>query len=338
MILKRLFEDLMLQFTLYSRIGNINYIKKGDVNMFAVLIRRFIELCFVLWGISTIVFFLQRLIPGTPADMVLGFDASDIEKAEWLTKYGFNQPLFQQYMLFLKKLITLDLGNSFIDYKPITEIIYPRFLVTLKLASVSFTFSVILAIFIGIISSLHEGKSIDKMAAIVSLCAISAPSFVIGPLLIWVFSVKLNILPLIAENSALSYVLPAFTLGAPLAAFSGRIIRSSLVDVMREDYIRTARSKGLSPQAVLIKHALRNAFLPTLTIFGLQLGVLLSGTLITEQIFNWPGMGSLVVEAVQEREYNIVSGCVIIMATLYVSCNFIVDVLYQVFDPRVRIQ
>lgn len=139
------------------------------------------------------------------------------------------------------------------------------------------------------------------------------------------------------DASIASYILPAFTLGLPLAAFSGRMIRSGLTDAMREDYIRTARSKGLSRSAVLLKHALRNALLPTLTIFGLQLGVLLSGTLITEQIFNWPGMGSLIVEAVQAREYNIVSGCVIIMATLYVGCNFIVDILYRIFDPRVRI-
>lgn len=306
--------------------------------MFTNLTKRLTELLFVLWGITTLVFFLQRLIPGTPADIALGFDASDMEKAEWLARYGFNQPLFQQYLEFLKKLASFNLGNSFLDYKPIGSIIYPRFLVTVKLACVAFTFSVLIAIFVGIISTLHEGKTIDKLSAIVSLCAISAPSFVIGPILIWLFSVKLNIFPLMGESSALAYVLPALTLGAPLAAFSGRMIRSSLVDAMREDYIRTARSKGLSPQAVLIKHALRNALLPALTIFGLQLGVLLSGTLITEQIFNWPGMGSLVVEAVQAREYNIVSGCVIIMATLYVSCNFIVDILYKVFDPRVRVQ
>lgn len=306
--------------------------------MLKTTLRKVIELFFVLWGISTLVFFLQRLIPGSPADMVLGFDASDIEKSEWLAKYGFNQPLFYQYVHFLKQLITFNLGNSYIDYQPITKIIYPRFLITIRLATISFVFSLVLAMFIGILSALNEKKTIDKMTAFFSLLAISAPSFVIGPLLIWIFSVKLQMVPLMEDASFAAYVLPAFTLGVPLAAFSGRMIRSGLVDTMKEDYIRTARSKGLSRSAVLIKHALRNALLPTLTIFGLQLGVLLSGTLITEQVFNWPGMGSLVVEAVQAREYNIVSGCVIIMATLYVSCNFIVDVLYQIFDPRVRVQ
>jgi ABC-type dipeptide/oligopeptide/nickel transport system permease component len=306
--------------------------------MLKTTFRKFFELLFVLWGISTLVFFLQRLIPGSPADMVLGFDASDVEKNAWLAKYGFNQTLLQQYFVFFKQLITLNLGNSYADYQPISTIIYPRFLITLRLASISFIFSVLLGLTIGLVSALYEGKIIDKMAAFFSLLAISAPSFVIGPLLIWVFSVKLQMVPLMEDASISSYILPAFTLGVPLAAFSGRMIRSGLIDTMQEDYIRTARSKGLSRHAVLMKHALQNALLPTLTIFGLQLGVLLSGTLITEQIFNWPGMGSLVVEAVQAREYNIVSGCVIIMATLYVGCNFIVDILYQAFDPRVRVQ
>lgn len=306
--------------------------------MVKAIFQKFIELLFVLWGISSLVFFLQRLIPGSPADMVLGFDASDLEKSAWLARYGLDQTLFYQYIQFFKQLITFDLGNSYIDYQPISKIIYPRFLITVRLASISFVFSVLLGLLVGIVSALYEGKTLDKITAFFSLLAISAPSFVIGPLLIWIFSVKLQMVPLMQDASIASYLLPAFTLGVPLAAFSGRMIRSGLIDTMREDYIRTARSKGLSRHAVLMKHALRNALLPTLTIFGLQLGVLLSGTLITEQVFNWPGMGSLVVEAVQAREYNIVSGCVIIMATLYVGSNFFVDILYQAFDPRVRIQ
>jgi peptide/nickel transport system permease protein len=152
-----------------------------------------------------------------------------------------------------------------------------------------------------------------------------------------VFSVKLDWFPLMGNDTALSYVLPAFTLGAAMAALTSRMVRGGLVDVLSEDYIRTARSKGLAPWKVLTKHALRNAFLPALTILGMQLGVLLSGAVITEQIFSWPGLGTLTVEAVQTREYNLVSGCVLVMATIYVVCNFVVDLLYRVLDPRVRV-
>jgi ABC-type dipeptide/oligopeptide/nickel transport system permease component len=305
--------------------------------MLKVFVQRFLQLIAVLWGVSTIVFFLQRMIPGSPADAVLGVDASDIDKLEWLARYGFNDPLWKQYFHFLLNLCQGDLGKSYAGYMPVTEIILPRLWETVQLASVAFIFSIILATIIGIISAANAGKFTDKAAAIISLLAISAPSFIIGPILMWLFAVKFDIFPLMGNQGVSSFVLPSVTLGASLAAFSSRMIRSGIVDVLQEDYIRTAKSKGLSPFAILAKHALRNAMLPTLTILGMQLGVLLSGTVITEQIFNWPGLGSLVVEAVQQREYNIVSGCVIIMATIYVTCNLLVDILYRVFDPRVRL-
>jgi len=305
--------------------------------MLKVLVQRFLQLIAVLWGVSTLVFFLQRLIPGSPADSVLGVDASDADKFEWLTRYGFHEPLWKQYINFILDLCHGDLGKSFSGYVNVTEIILPRLWETIQLATVAFIFSIILATFIGVLSAAFAGKLTDKVAAIISLLAISAPSFIIGPILMWFFAVKLDLFPLMGNLGPSSFVLPSITLGASLAAFSSRMIRSGIVDVLQEDYIRTAKSKGLSPYTVLTKHALRNAFLPTLTVLGMQLGVLLSGTVITEQIFNWPGLGSLVVEAVQQREYNIVSGCVIIMATIYVVCNLLVDILYRVFDPRVRL-
>lgn len=303
----------------------------------SMVLKRIWELVFVILGVSTIIFFLQRLIPGSPADTILGPDASDLDKNVWLIKYGFNKPLYEQYFIFLKNIVSFDFGRSFMNYKPVTEIIFPRLLQTLKLASISFTFSILIASCVGILSALHEGKTIDKLCALISLLMISAPSFIIGPILIWIFSVKLNLLPLVGDESFLSYILPSITLGSSLAAFSSRMVRSGIVDTLKEDYIRTALSKGLSYKQVIVKHAFRNAFLPTLTILGLQLGVLLSGTVITEQIFNWPGLGSLVVESVGQREYNIVSGCVILMAIIYVTCNLFVDILYRFFDPRVRL-
>lgn len=304
--------------------------------MFTIVVKRLFQLILVLWGISTIVFFLERFIPGSPADSILGVDAPDVDKIAWLARYGFDKPLFEQYLVYLKNLLSGDLGKSYSTYTNVTDIILPRLIETLRLASVAFVFSILLATFFGLLSAANNGKTIDKLTAIASLLAISAPSFIIGPILMWIFAVKLDIFPLMGNSSASAFVLPTITLGSSLAAFSSRMIRSGLVDVMGEDYIRTAKSKGLSQSSILIHHALRNAFLPALTVLGMQLGVLLSGTIITEQIFNWPGLGSLVLESVQQREYNIISGCVIVMAVIYVLCNLAVDILYRIFDPRVR--
>jgi ABC-type dipeptide/oligopeptide/nickel transport system permease component len=303
----------------------------------SLFLKRLLQLIPVLLGILTIVFFLQRLIPGNPADVVLGVDAPLQAKQEWLQKYNFDKPIFEQYTLYLVSVLKGDFGHTFSNYQPIFEVILPRLKETIKLAVTAFSFSILIATFVGVLSAAFLGRFVDKASAVLSLLSISAPSFIVGPLLMWIFSVKLDWFPLSGNESALAYVLPSITLGAALAAFSSRMIRSGLADVLSEDYIRTAKAKGLSKTAMFLKHALRNAFLPTLTILGLQLGVLLSGTVITEQIFAWPGLGSLTIEAVQTREYNLVSGCVLIMAVIYVGSSFCVDILYRVLDPRVRL-
>lgn len=305
--------------------------------MLKAVLARIMQLLPVLWGIVTVVFILQRLIPGSPADAVLGPDAPDQQKAAWLERFGFDDPLLVQYGRFIGGLLQGDLGRSFADYRPVTEIIAPRLGVTFSLGLSAFVFSLVVATIVGVYSAARAGRLGDKLAAILSLLAISAPAFIIGPILLWVFAVRLGWFPLIGNDGWLSYVLPTVTLGSALAAFTSRMIRSGIVDVLGEDYVRTARSKGLSPIQVLIRHALRNAFLPALTVLGMQLGVLLSGTVITEQIFSWPGLGSLTLQSVQAREYNIVSGCVIVMAIVYVASNLLVDILYRVFDPRVRL-
>jgi ABC-type dipeptide/oligopeptide/nickel transport system permease component len=306
--------------------------------MLSVFVKRFLQLIPVLIGIVTIVFFLQRLIPGSPADAVLGVDVPFETKQEWLAKYGFDKPLAVQYVYYLGQVLKGDFGHTFSNYTTVFDVILPRLKETGKLAVTAFSFSVLFATFMGLISAARAGRFVDKASAVVSLLAISAPGFIIGPVLMWIFSVKLGWFPLTGNEELLSFVLPTVTLGAALAALTSRMVRSGLVDVLSEDYIRTARSKGLAPWKILSKHALRNAFLPTLTILGMQLGVLLSGAVITEQIFSWPGLGTLTVEAVQSREYNLVSGCVLVMATVYVLCNFIVDFLYRALDPRVRMQ
>ena len=303
----------------------------------SMFLKRLLQLLPVLLGIVTIVFFLQRFIPGNPAEAVLGVDATLESKQEWLQKYGFDKPLLEQYVTYLWGALRGDFGRTFANYTPVFDVILPRVLVTAKLAFTSFLFSILIATFVGLISAAYLGRFVDKASAVLSLLSISAPSFIVGPVLMWIFSVKLDWFPLSGNETALHYVLPSVTLGAALAAFTSRMIRSGLADVLSEDYIRTARAKGLSTTQMFLKHALRNAFLPTLTILGLQLGVLLSGTVITEQMFSWPGLGSLTVEAVQSREYSLVSGCVLVMAVIYVGSNFLVDILYRVLDPRVRL-
>lgn len=305
--------------------------------MTAAFLKRLIQLVPVLLSIATLVFFLQRLVPGTPADAILGPDAPLEQKAQWLARFGFDKPVGEQYLTYLGGLFRGDFGRSFANYTPVFDLIRPRLWNTLQLATVAFCVSLAIATVSGVVSAYRAGKLTDKITALVSLLSISAPSFIVGPLLMWAFSVKLGWFPLTGNQSPSAFVLPAITLGAALAALTSRLVRSGIVDVLGEDYIRTARSKGLAPARILLKHALRNAFLPALTVLGMQLGVLLSGAVITEQIFSWPGLGSLTVESVQAREYNIVGACVLIMATIYVSCNFLVDVLYQILDPRVRL-
>jgi ABC-type dipeptide/oligopeptide/nickel transport system permease component len=229
-----------------------------------------------------------------------------------------------------------DFGNTYASFTPVFDSIRPRLWQTASLAISAFSCSLVAAVVMGTLSSYFAGRFIDKFFAILSLLAVSTPAFVLGPVVMWVFSVKLDWFPLTGNESLLSYVLPSLTLGLALAAYTSRMIRAGLVDVLKEDYMRTARSKGLSKLQALVFHGMRNAFLPTLTVLGLQLGVLLSGAIITEQIFSWPGLGSLTLEAVQSREYNLVSACVIVMALVYVGSNFLVDVLYRVFDPRIR--
>ena len=306
--------------------------------MSEVILKRFFHLIFVIFCVSSLVFLMQRLIPGNPADFVLGADASEQHKNDWLQSYGLDKSMVHQYGTFLKNLFFFDFGKTYSSQVNVSSILLPRLINTISLALFAFLFSMTLGLIFGTLSAAFEGKGIDNFVAVLSILAISLPSFIIGPILLWIFSVNLNLLPLMGNQDGMSsFILPGLTLGLPLAAYTIRMVRSGVVDVLNEDYIRTAYSKGLKKIKIYFKHALRNACIPTLTILGLQLGVLLSGTIITEAIFNWPGLGSLIVEAIQQREYNLVSGCVIIVSFIYVFSNFLVDIFYRILDPRVRV-
>jgi peptide/nickel transport system permease protein len=289
---------------------------------------------FVLFSVVTLIFFLQRLIPGTPADAVFGPDAPLVQKQIWLHENGFDLPLGEQYFSYLKKLLQGDLGKKIVDGRLIAPILKERLAATFQLAGTAFAFSLVFALVSGVLGAARPGSRLDGFLALGSLILVSAPVFITGTLLLWILSVKWNLVPLTGNAGFVSLILPSLTLGGALAAMSGRMMRAMLLDVMSENYIRTARAKGVGPGGIYFKHALRNAVLPVLSILGLQLAGLLGGTVITEQVFTWPGLGSLMIEAVNQRDYNLVSACVVVLATIHVSVAWLVELLQRAVDPR----
>lgn len=289
---------------------------------------------FVLFSVVTLIFFLQRLIPGTPADAVFGPDAPLVQKQIWLHENGFDLPLGEQYFSYLKKLLQGDLGKKIVDGRLIAPILKERLAATFQLAGTAFAFSLVFALVSGVLGAARPGSRLDGFLALGSLILVSAPVFITGTLLLWILSVKWNLVPLTGNAGFVSLILPSLTLGGALAAMSGRMMRAMLLDVMSENYIRNARAKGVGPGGIYFKHALRNAVLPVLSILGLQLAGLLGGTVITEQVFTWPGLGSLMIEAVNQRDYNLVSACVVVLATIHVSVAWLVELLQRAVDPR----
>jgi peptide/nickel transport system permease protein len=293
------------------------------------------RLMFVIFAVVTLVFLLQRLLPGNPADAVLGADAPWSDKASWLEAYGLNRPLHEQYLSYLHGLVRGEFGVRWIDGKPAAPLIAQRFLETLRLAVCALAVSISSALFFGMIGALKAGTRTDRLLAVVSLLFVSAPTFITGTALLWIFSVWLDLLPLTGSKGWDSLILPSFVLGITLAAVTGRMLRTSLIETLSQDFIRTAYSKGLSRLRVFGIHALRNALLPTTTLLGLQMGSLLGGAIITEQVFTWPGLGSLMMEAVSQRDYNLVSGCVVVLSVVQVCSAALVDFLHRLIDPRV---
>jgi len=291
----------------------------------------------VVLGVCTLVFLLLHLVPGDPVDAMLGESARPADRAALRASLGLDQPLLEQYTRYLVGLARLDLGQSFQDQRPVSAVLAERLPATLQLAAAALLLALVLAIPLGVLAAKHRGGPIDGAAMGFSLLGISLPNFWLGPLLILVFSLWLGWTPVSGNDGALSLVLPAITLGTGLAAVLARMVRASVLEVLGEDYIRTARAKGLSEAAVLRRHALRNAWLPVLTLVGLQLGGVLGGAVITETVFAWPGVGSLLVESIQSRDYPVVQGCVLLISVLYVLVNALTDLAYARVDPRIRL-
>ena len=295
------------------------------------------SILFVSWIVGTLVFFLIHLVPGDPVAVMLGDWASPADESALRTQLGLDQPILTQYTQYLVGLMQFDLGTSLFFQQPVSELISERFPMTLQLAVMALLVAVIIAFPLGIWAALRAGKWPDHVAMTVSLVGVSIPNFWLGPMLILFFSLSLAWLPVSGAEQPYSWVLPAITLGTALAAILARMLRASLLEVLHEDYIRTAQAKGLSPRWVYGKHALLNALLPVVTILGLQLGTLLGGAVITEVVFDWPGLGQLLVESIQRRDYPVVQGCILVISIAYITINGLTELVYAWIDPRIRV-
>jgi peptide/nickel transport system permease protein len=298
--------------------------------------RRLLLLVPTVLGVLTLVFFLVHLIPGDPVEVMLGETASSADRVQLRADLGLDRPLGEQYARFLGGLAQADLGHSFFYRKPVLAVIGAALPATALLALAALAVALLIALPVGILAAVRRDRLTDRLALVGSLVGVSMPNFWLGPMLIILFSFRLGWLPVSGREGAASLVLPALTLGTALSAILVRMTRASMLDVLGEDYLRTARAKGVGERAVIMRHALRNALLPVVTIVGLQFGALLSGAVITENVFAWPGVGTLLIQAISARDYPLVQGCVLVISLCYVAVNFLTDALYSIIDPRVR--
>ena len=304
--------------------------------MLRYLLRRLLLTVPVLFGVATLVFALIHLVPGDPAQSMLGEGASPEEVASLRHSLGLDRPLLVQYQSFLTGVARGDLGRSFRYGTPVTREIRDRLLRTFQLALAAMLVAIVIAIPLGILAAVFRGTAIDHAAMTLALIGISMPNFWLGPLLAILFAVKLGWLPVAGTGSVAHLVLPAVTLGAALAAILARMTRASLLEELRELYVLAARARGLSRARAVVRHAFRNSLIPIVTIVGLQFGAVLTGTIITETIFAWPGVGRLLIQAINFRDYPLVQGCILFISFTYVMMNLITDLTYGLLDPRIR--
>jgi len=301
------------------------------------LLRRLLLLIPVLWGVATLVFLLLHFIPGDPVDLMLGDSALGTDRETLRDQLGLNDPLIVQYLRYFGDLLQGDWGTSLFSKKPVFDEIMERVPATMELMFGAMLVTILVAMPLGLIAAVNKGTWIDQGAMIFSLLGVSLPNFWLGPMLILLFSIHFDLLPVNERGGLEHLILPALTLGTSLASILARITRSSVVETLQAEYIRTARSKGISELRILFRHALRNALIPIVTVIGLQVGVLLSGAIITEAIFDWPGLGNLLISAINSRNYPLVQGCVLFIAGSYVMVNLVIDLLYAYLDPRIRL-
>jgi ABC-type dipeptide/oligopeptide/nickel transport system permease component len=292
----------------------------------------------VLWGAVTIVFVAIRLAPGDPAQLMLGPSATAEEIAALRVRLGLDQPAPVQYMRYLAQVARLDLGESLRLNQPALSAILERVPQTARLSGLAMVAAVVLSFPMGIAAAIKRGAPVDRLISVVSLLGQSVPNFWLGIMLILVFARGLQILPSGGADTWQHLLLPATTLALPLVGILTRLIRSGLLDVLVDDYVRTARAKGLGPRTVIVRHALLNMLIPVVTVMGLQLGTLLGGAVIVETVFAWPGVGRLLVEAIGNRDYPLVQASILVITSAFVVINLLVDLSYGVLDPRIRLR
>ncbi|WP_455208431.1 nickel ABC transporter permease [Kaarinaea lacus] len=301
------------------------------------LVTRLASAAIVVLGVTSLVFFMIHLIPGDPVEVMLGESARVTDRENLRHALGLDRPLLVQWLDYIYHVTRFDLGESLHSRQSITDILLKHIPATLELTLVALLFAILIALPMGILAALYKDTAWDRTAMTVSLLGVSIPNFLMGPLLILLFSMYLGWLPVSGRETPESVILPALTLGTAMAAILSRMVRATLLEVIHEDYIRTARAKGFSTFRVVLMHAMPNTLLPVITLLGLQLGALLAGAVITEVVFSWPGIGQLTIEAIQKRDYPLVQSCILLISLTYVLVNMATDILYSVLDPRVRL-
>jgi ABC-type dipeptide/oligopeptide/nickel transport system permease component len=304
--------------------------------MLRYLTQRILYTLPVVWLVVSLVFLLIHLVPGDPVLQMLGEGApsADIQAARHT--YGLDVPLGQQYIHYWKGVVHGDLGPSLRFNQNVATLIAQRYPYTLQLSLAALLVAILLSIPAGVHSAQRRNRWDDRLLSVVSLFGLSFPNFALGPILILLFAIKLGWLPVSGSGSLAHLVLPAATMGGALAAILTRMVRTSMLEELSQDYIRTARAKGLPESAVVYGHALRNAMIPIITVLGLQFGALLAGAIVTETIFSWPGIGRLTIQAIGNRDYYLVQGCILAIGLTYIAVNFLTDLLYSVANPRIR--
>ena len=305
--------------------------------MLAFILQRLLGALLVIFGVVSIVFLLIHMIPGDPVEIMLGESASTADRQALRAALGLDLPIAAQFQSYLLGLLQLDLGSSIHSRRAVTELLLERLPATGLLALTTLAITLILALPLGVIAAVRRNSWWDTGAMSVSMLGISIPNFWLGPILILVFSLWLGWFPISGRNGFTSVILPALTLATGLIAVLSRMVRSSMLEVLGEDYMRTARAKGMPPGRVILHHGLRNALLPVITLLGLQLGALLAGAVITETVFSWPGIGLLTIESIQSRDYPVVQACVLLISVTYVVVNLLTDLAYTWIDPRIRL-
>ena len=304
--------------------------------MAGVAFRRLLSAIPVLLIVSLISFGLMRLIPGDPAAAIAGVSASPAEIERLRRDLGLDQPLTQQFAAYFGNALRGDFGRSLSTKRPVAEEIGERFMPTFWLTVAAMGWSVAFGLAIGIVSAVCRNRWPDRLGMALAISGISFPAFALGMVLMQVFSVQLGWLPTVGADSWRHYILPSLTLGAGVAAVMARFTRSSFIDILKDDYIRTARAKGLGEPTVVIKHGLRNALIPVVTMMGLQFGFLLGGSIVVEKVFNWPGMGRLLIDAVDMRDYPVIQALVLLFSLEFILINLVVDMLYALINPTIR--